>query len=112
MPHPSDNQTLLDMLHEEYKAYVAGLGPVNMLDPLASFLGFAEKYLDQHRTVETFPIDANCGIRLSNNKRCVIHPPTNAGDGSMQESGAVGVTEGKSQVGQEGVTEAGDTKVI
>ena len=109
MPHPSDSQTLLELLQDEYEDAYDGSGAPALLD---DFMQFAKRYLDQHRTVETFPVDANCGIRLSNNKRCVLHPPTNAGDGSMQESGAVGVTEGKSQVGQEGVTEAGDTKVI
>jgi hypothetical protein len=111
--HPSDSQCIIDLLHEEYLASVDDKGEAApSYGSVPDFVGFCQKYLDQHRTVETFPADSNCGIRLSNNKRCVIHPVTEAGDGSMQDSGAVGVTEGKTQPGQEGVTKADDQKVI
>lgn len=103
--HPTDSQFLISHVYAEYQKASEHLS-------LDGFLEFAHKYLDENRTVETFPVDANCGIRLSNNKRCLIHPPTQAGDGSMQDSGSVGVTEGLTQPGQEGVTEAGDQKVI
>lgn len=78
-----------------------------------NFVEFARKYLDEHRTIETWPADSNLGIRLSNNVRLILHPGTGVeSTGAMQDSGAVQITEGQSQPGQEGVIGDGSVRVI
>jgi hypothetical protein len=79
---------------------------------VAEFIEFCNEYLDRHRTVQTYPADANIGIVLANNVRLLVHPPSGAGMGGMQNSGAVDVTEGKTQPGQEGVLPGEDHQVI
>lgn len=65
---------------------------------LAMFGKFAADYLAENRVVEVFAVDANVGLVLSNHVRCVVCPGTDVA-GTMQESGAVGVTSGRSQAG-------------
>jgi hypothetical protein len=70
--------------------------------PAIKFVEWAANYLQEHRVVENFYVDANHGIRLSNNDTLVISPGTNI-QGTMQDSGAINVTEGKSQQNMEGI---------
>lgn len=70
--------------------------------PATDFIEFAIGFLSEHRVVENFFVDANHGIVLANNDRMVIAPLTDVA-GTMQESGAVSVTHGRSQPGNEGV---------
>jgi hypothetical protein len=111
--------TLMDHLHEQFMEgraidEKAAEEDENVVlgDALPAFLRFAKSYLDQHRTVQTYPADANVGIVLANNTRLLIHPPSGAGMGGMQNSGAVDITEGQSQPGQEGVVPGDDKKII
>jgi len=106
--------TLLDHLHEKYKEQRAYKDDpiLKIEDPVERFLAFCTQYLDTHRTVQTWPTDANIGIVLANNTRLLIHPPSNAGMGGMQNSGAVDVTEGQTQPGQEGVIPGDGRKII
>lgn len=69
---------------------------------LAMFLTFAGRYLAEHRVVETFAVDANVGLVLSNQVRCVACPGLDIA-GTMQDSDAVGVTQGVSQPHLQGV---------
>jgi len=77
-----------------------------------AFISWAAQYLSDNRTVENWPADANIGLRLSNNKRVLVHPATGEGTGQMQESGAVHVTKGQTQPGQEGVVQVTDQQRV
>jgi len=66
-------------------------------------LDFFEQYLRICRPVGMFPIDMNYGITLSDNSRVAVCPGTGDIQGTMQDSGAVQVYDGKTQLGQEGV---------
>lgn len=66
------------------------------------FYAFACEFLAEHRVVENFFVDANHGLVLSNNDRVVICPSVDIA-GTMQDSGAIAVTQGRSQQGNEGV---------
>lgn len=68
----------------------------------AHFFQFCEEYLKANRPVENFFVDMNHGLVLSNNARVVVSPGYDL-RGTMQRSGAVGVTEGVSQPGLNGV---------
>lgn len=73
--------------------------------PYAHFLAFCERYLSVNRPVETFAVDMNVGMRLSNNQRVCVSPGHAQVQGMMQDSGAVQVTHGRSQPGLDGVVE-------
>ena len=79
--------------------------------PVSDFLKFAEDYLRANRPVQSFAVDLNHGIMLSNNVRCVVSPGAEV-RGQMQNSGAVGVNRGESQPGMGGTVPAGEIKVI
>ena len=108
MPH------LMAMLLEEYRDYVATANLTRQqqgqqeVDPSESIraaqplLDFFENYLKVHRPVQTFPIDMNVGVMFSNNQRCCISPGVYGIQGSMQDSGAVAISDGRSQSGQDG----------
>lgn len=69
------------------------------------FIAFATDYLNQHRVVELFYADTgNIGLCLSNNVR--VTTTTNGPAGTMQPSGAIGISSGVSQPGQNGVVSA------
>ncbi len=70
--------------------------------PAISFVTWASDFLKETRVVENFFVDANHGIRLANMDAMVICPGTTI-QGTMQESGAIAITEGKSQADNEGV---------
>lgn len=97
---------LIEFLSAEYERDKTEVGQDG------SFRDWAVRYLAEHRTVENFPADNNIGIKLSNNKLMLVHPPTDAGSGDMQDSGAVPVTEGRTQKGQEGVVPVTDAKRV
>lgn len=65
---------------------------------LDMFKKFAADYLAEHRVVEVFTVDANIGLVLSNHVRCVVCPGTDVA-GTMQDSGAIGITAGRNQAG-------------
>lgn len=71
-----------------------------------SFVKWASEYLKVFRPVENFYVDANHGLRLSNNVLCVVSPGLDV-RGTMQEAHAIGVTHGKSQHGQDGIAPGG-----
>lgn len=107
---------LLELLHGEYRRFLEyeiarrrqlGQQTISLEEamttaPFSSFYNFCVKYLTQHRPVENFFVDMNHGLKLSNNARVVVCPGTTV-QGTMQDSGAVGVTQGLSQPGMGGV---------
>lgn len=70
--------------------------------PATAFLAWATNYLKKNRVAEQFYVDENFGLRLTNLKSFVICPGI-AIRGTMQDSGAVEVTHGRSQPGNDGV---------
>ncbi len=76
-------------------------------------LAFFNQYLDTFRPVLAFAVDNNYGIQLANSTRCVISPyrPDEA-PGTMQSSGAIEVTSGQSNPGQNGVVRVGPSLPI
>lgn len=74
--------------------------------PATAFLAWAAKYLKKHRVGQQFYVDENLGIQLTNLRSCVICPGVTI-RGTMQDSGAVEVTQGRSQPGNEGVAKSG-----
>lgn len=71
--------------------------------PATDFATWASDYLKENRVVESFFVDANHGVRLANNAMVAICPGVEI-RGTMQESGAIQVTEGRSQPHQQGVS--------
>lgn len=66
------------------------------------FVRFCADYLAEHRCVQTFIIDANVGLVLSNHASVALSPGVQI-RGTMQDSRAVPVTRGESQPGLGGV---------
>ena len=89
-----------DIISHLKRIYDSGLsGTAGTLD---GFIRFAIDYLDQNRVVELFYADSgNIGMCLSNNVR--VTTTKNGPTGTMQPSGAVGISAGTSQPGQNGV---------
>jgi len=82
-----------------------------LIERTRPFLDFCKTYLSDNRVVQNFPADANHGVVLSDNTRCMICPEVNM-SGTMQASSAVGITTGESQVGQEGVIPVSDQQKV
>lgn len=78
--------------------------------PATDFARWATEHLAENRVAESFFIDANHGIRLSNNSMVAICPGVEI-RGTMQDSNAIQVTEGRSQPHQEGVTTKGGLRI-
>jgi hypothetical protein len=95
---------LEDMIEERRKEgkKILPLKDAKMKAPATHFAQWATDHLKEFRVVENFYIDANHGIRLSNNV-CIAICPGTVIQGTMQDSGAIQVTEGKSQRDMEGV---------
>ncbi len=95
-------------LETELEARVAADKPAATLQqakknaPASHFAKWAADHLRENRVVENFFIDANHGVRLSNNACLAICPGTVI-QGTMQDSGAVSVTQGRSQRDMDGV---------
>jgi len=111
---------LLQFLVAEYLAYMGqankdraeqGQEPLDAqktVQKAKPLLAFFEAYLRTNRPVNVFPIDMNYGVQLSNHKRFAVSPGVVEDfRGSMQNSGAVEVTHGRSQPGISGVTDGG-----
>lgn len=98
---------LLDLLEAAYlnECLMSGVDSTPTIQAAQPLLAFYKRYLEVYRPVQAFPVDSNYGIMLSNNQRCVISPNLDELPGSMENSGAIQVTTGKSNPGQEGVTE-------
>ncbi len=74
------------------------------------FAKWASNFLKENRPVESFFVEENCGIRLTNNVLVAIAPGMDTDiRGTMQAADAIQVTEGRSQRGNNGVTGSGDT---
>jgi len=71
--------------------------------PAINFVLWAANHLRDIRAIESFFVDGNVGVRLNNNKTIAISPGVEI-RGTMQDSGAVAVTEGRSQIGNNGIT--------
>ena len=71
--------------------------------PATVFAKWAAEYLRTNRVVQNFFVDENHGMLLSNNRSVVVSPGIDI-RGTMQDAGAVGVTQGRSSPGNEGVT--------
>lgn len=98
-------QTKLDELTRAGKK-AADLDTAVRRAPAEHFLAFAVEYLAKNRPVENFFVDMNHGVVLSDTSRVVVSPGYDL-RGTMQQSGAVGVTVGASQPGLDGVVQAG-----
>lgn len=70
--------------------------------PATHFVKWAAEYLKANRVVQSFFIDENHGVQLANNTMVAICPGVEV-RGTMQDSGAVQVTEGRSQRNNNGV---------
>ena len=77
----------------------------------SEFVEKAKAFLEQNRPVENFPADQNHGVRLSNNDRVLICPPVPA-PGTTVDAGAVEITHGASQKGQEGVDSTDSQRIV
>lgn len=78
--------------------------------PATHFVLWAANHLRDIRAIESFFVDGNVGVRLNNNKTIAISPGVEI-RGTMQDSGAVAVTEGRSEIGNNGVTDT-DAMII
>jgi hypothetical protein len=96
-------QEQLDLRRVEGKTTVS-LEDAKKKVPAVHFGQWATKYLTENRVAETFFVDANCGVRLTNNKMAAICPGAEI-RGTMQDSHDVAVTTGRSQPGNNGVTD-------
>lgn len=74
--------------------------------PATTFAKWATEYLKEFRVTESFFVDGNLGIRLANNEVMAVCPGVEI-RGTMQDSGAIQVTEGRSQPGNNGVANTG-----
>lgn len=70
--------------------------------PATAFVQFAAEYLATNRVHETFYIDENMGLRLTNLKSVAVSPGSSV-RGTMQDANEVNVTHGRSQADNEGV---------
>lgn len=99
-------------LDEQIKARAVAGQKVATLDeakrraPAAQFLVWAAGHLKDNRTVETFFVDGNAGLRLANNVLCVVCPEGESVRGTMQGGVDVPITRGASGAHGDGV--AGD----
>lgn len=78
--------------------------------PATDFARFASDYLATNRVVDSFFIDENFGLRLTNNQTVAFSPGVEI-RGTMQDSGAVQVTEGKSQPGNDMLPGGGTLRI-
>lgn len=92
-------------------SYIGSKIPRTDNTTVEEFLADAKKFLQENRPVENFPADQNHGVRLSNNDRVLVCPPVPS-PGTTAPSGAVEITHGASQRGQEGVTATDSKRVI
>ncbi len=109
MPH------LIDYLKTQYRAHIQWMNETRaqqgqaLGDPEATIraaqpvLDFFESFLNTHRPIQIFPIDMNYGIVLDNNDRVALCPGAKNIQGSMQDSGAISITENLTHPGQDGV---------
>lgn len=87
------------------------LDPEAVLKSAKPLLDFFKAYLKTNRPVQVFALDANYGVILSNNARVAIAPGTPLIQGTMQDSGAVQVSQGMTQPGQDGVVPVNNYRV-
>lgn len=110
MPH-DQAQALPWVFQLVYDNYIATVPDTERT--AAGFLAYARDYLSNHRPVQMFPADGNMGFQLTNNLSALLCPATDAGQGgTMQDAGAVPMTHGYSQPGQEGVSSTKGQKII
>lgn len=76
--------------------------------PAVNFAKWASDYLKENRIVESFFIDGNLGVRLTNMKTVAVCPGLEEIRGTMQESNAIGITHGRSQPDNNGVIDESD----
>ena len=103
---------LRERLEERKKAGKAtvSLEEAKKKAPAIHFAKWASDYLKENRVVENFFIDENHGVRLANNTCVAICPGTTI-QGTMQDSGAVQVTEGRSQRDMNGVMQTPSLRI-
>ena len=82
-----------------------------LIESIRPFLDFCSTYLNDNRVVQNFAADANHGVVLSDNTRCMICPEVNL-SGTMQDSAAIGISSGQGQPGQEGVVPVSDAQKV
>jgi hypothetical protein len=118
---------LLTHLHDQYKLHLAKhmkaiqkkggqlvhktVEEAAFAAPVGSFLSFAQEYLNKNRPTQVFPVDSNTGIVLSNHVRVCVSPGIVVVPGSMEDSGAVGITHGMSQPGMGGTEQGGAVEI-
>lgn len=76
--------------------------------PATNFAKWASDYLKDNRIVESFFIDGNLGIRLTNMKMVAVCPGLEEIRGTMQDANAIGITHGRSQADNSGVVDETD----
>lgn len=78
--------------------------------PATHFAQWATEFLKENRATESFFLDANMGLRLTNNAMVAISPGVEI-KGTMQDSTAIQVTEGKSQADKTRVADGGSLRI-
>lgn len=78
--------------------------------PAVDFAAWATQYLTENRIMESFYIDGNVGLRLTTMQCVAVCPGINeeVAPGSMQESNAIGITQGRSRPDNNGVINESD----
>ncbi len=109
--YKKDLAARLERLKAKGGAKFATLAEAYKAAPVSDFVKFADDYLRANRPVQSFAVDLNHGLMLSNHVRCVVSPGAEV-RGGMQASGAVGVNRGESQPGMGGTVPANEIKVI
>lgn len=77
--------------------------------PAISFCAWATDYLKENRATENYYVEGNLGIRLTNMDCVCLCPCVEVVEpGTMQESHAVGITQGRSRPDNNGVIDQSD----
>ena len=115
---------LLAYLVQQYRAHVQQINITRqaqgqpLADPEATLraaqpvMEFFTQFLTHHRPLQVFPIDMNYGVLLDNNDRIALCPGVTDIQGTMQDSGAISLSDGRSQPGQDGVVQVNDQRHI
>lgn len=72
--------------------------------PAQHFYAWAAEYLRTHRVSQSFAVDANLGLMLSNGSRVTVCPHIDVA-GTMQDAGAVDITRGQGQPELHGIVQ-------
>jgi len=108
---PSSPAEITDLLSHLHRLHARATGRES--SEIGNFVRFCREFLDQNRPAETWAADRNIGFTLSDNHRLLLCPNTQSESaGAMEPSGAVSITVGRSQPGQEGVDRKDSHRIV